>query len=486
MKTTIAFFHAFLLTASLASAEDGSLNAGLIERLRSGYEMDAGDRARFNAVTNASIETLSLNRALVSGQDGHFSHRINTKGVTDQKSSGRCWMFAGLNVMRPKVIADRKLADFAFSTAYLQFWDKMEKANLYLEYLIELRDADFLDRDWESVNEWTLSDGGWWNYVTGLIEKYGVVPEDVMPETHSSENTSTMNEVLERLVRAEASRMLAAYRNGATPANLRAAKEDTLARVYRFLCLNLGEPPAEFEWRYEAKPKKDAKEEAEGTEEEGDEADVENKDLQAWSTFTPKSFYEEFVAVPLRDYVCLYNDPKQAFGKHYRFERTTNMAGTDDMHFVNIESNAMRAIAAASIVAGEPVWFASNVSVDQSKEHGLMADRLFDYDTLFGIDTKMSKADRTRFLAGASNHAMVFMGVDLRDGAPQKWLVENSWGSKVGNDGVWTMLNDWFDENVYTIIVNRAHVPADILTTFDQPAKPLPAWYPGAAGIPGN
>lgn len=480
MKALLTLFLALALSP-LASADEGSLTTELVDKLRQGYEMNDGDRARFNAITNTSINTLALDRSLVAGDDGHFSHRIKTKGVTDQKSSGRCWMFAGLNVMRPKIYADKKLADFTFSTAYLQFWDKMEKSNLYLEYVIELRDADFLDREWEVVNEWTLNDGGWWNYVTGLIERYGVVPVQVMPETHSSGNTSTMNLVLERLLRAEASKMLAAYEKGATPADLRATKEKALAEVYRFLCLNLGEPPTEFEWRYEAKPKDEAKEK-DDEEEKKDESGVENKDLQDWRKFTPKSFYEEFVAVPLRDYVCLYNDPKQPFDAHYRFERTTNMAGTKDMHFVNIESDAMRKIAAASIVEGEPVWFASNVSVDQSGEHGLMADGLFDYDALFGIDTKMSKAERTRFLAGASNHAMVFMGVDLRDGAPQKWLVENSWGSDKGNGGVWTMNNDWFNENVYVIIVNRTRVPAEILAAFDQDAKPLPAWYPGAVG----
>ena len=156
------------------------------------------------------------------------------------------------------------------------------------------------------------------------------------------------------------------------------------------------------------------------------------------------------------------------------------------MRFVNLGMDALRAITAKSILANEPVWFAANVSVDQSKEHGLMADKLFDYDTLFGIDTRLPKAERTRFLAGASNHAMVFMGVDLRDGQPRKWLVENSWGNEVGKGGTWSMRNDWFDEHVYTIIVNRTHVPAEILAKFDEPATPLPAWYPGAAGIPGN
>ncbi len=483
MKTvSIAIFLSLCLSSARAEGAPGALTPDLAARLRDGYTMDDGDRARFNAVTNGGIDALALNRALLREGDGNFSHRIQTKGITNQKASGRCWMFAGLNVMRPKVIADRKLEAFTFSAAYLQFWDKMEKSNLYLEYIIELRDVDFLDRDWEAVNEWTLGDGGWWNYVTGLIEKYGIVPVDAMPETHSSENTGPMNSVLERMLHAEASKLLERHRQGATEAQLRAAKEDSLARVYRFLVLNLGEPPTEFDWRFKAQKKEDEKQ----TKEIEDSDKVADRDLTDWRTFTPKSFYEEFVAVPLRDYVCLYNDPKQPFGKHYRFERATNIAGADDMHFINIDSDIMRSITVSSVLANEPVWFAANVSVDQSKEHGLMADKLFDYDTLFGIDTRLSKAERTRFLAGASNHAMVFMGVDLLDGQPRKWLVENSWGNEVGKDGTWTMRNDWFDEQVYTIIVNRAHVPAEILAKFDEPATPLPAWYPGAAGIPGR
>jgi bleomycin hydrolase len=484
MKTVSTTLLLLFFLSSAHADDAGALTPDLAARLRDGYKMDDGDRARFNAVTNGDIDALALNRSILRGEDGNFSHRIQSKGITNQKASGRCWMFAGLNVMRPKVIADRKLEGFTFSAAYLQFWDKMEKSNLYLESIIELRDVDFLDRTWEGVNEWTLDDGGWWNYVTGLIEKYGVVPVDVMPETHSSENTAPMNRVLGLLLHAEASKLLEHYRAGATEAQLRASKEDILSRVYRYLVLNLGEPPTEFDWRYKAPKEKDENGKDKKKDEDPDK--VTDKDLTPWQHFTPKAFYEEFVAVPLRDYVCLYNDPKQPFGKHYRFERTTNMTGTGDMHFVNIESPLMRDITAKSILANEPVWFAANVSVDQSKEHGLMADRLFDYDTLFGINTRLSKAERTRFLAGASNHAMVFMGVDLRDDQPQKWLVENSWGSDVGTSGTWTMRNDWFDENVYTIIINRSHVPAEILAKFDDAPTPLPAWYPGAAGIPGR
>lgn len=167
--------------------------------------MDDADRARFNAITSTPIDKLALNRDVIRGEDGHFSHKIKSKGITNQKSSGRCWMFAGLNVMRPKVIHRYGLENFQFSSAYLQFWDKMEKSNLYLEEVIELRDTDWLDREWQLINDDIIADGGWWNFVTSLIEKYGVVPASAMPETHSSENTQTMNTVLERLLSSSTS-----------------------------------------------------------------------------------------------------------------------------------------------------------------------------------------------------------------------------------------------------------------------------------------
>ncbi|MGJ8696920.1 MAG: aminopeptidase C [Verrucomicrobiaceae bacterium] len=465
-----------LLTLHASADQSGALTPDLIDRLQDGYEITGGDLARHNAVTNNDIKSLALNRQVVAGEDGHFSHKIKTKGITNQKSSGRCWMFAGFNAMRPKIIEEHGLDHFEFSTAYLQFWDKMEKSNLYLEDVIELRDADRLDREWLLINDWMVGDGGWWNYVTGLIEKYGVVPASAMPETHSSENTGTMNKVLDRLLRTQASNLLKANRNGSTLEDLRSLKENGLKEIYRFLAINLGEPPRQFEWRYKAKP-----EDSEDAEEEKSEV-ADNKLTEA-KTYTPKSFYREFVGVDLADFVCLYNDPSQKMATHYRFKRARNIAGQDEMNFANIGIVEMKKIAVKSVLANEPMWFAVNMSIDQSSEHGLMEIDLFDYETLFGIDLKLSKAERSHFAAGSSNHAMVLMGVDLKDGEPVKWLVENSWGDSKGKKGNWTLYDRWFDEHVYTIIVNKKHVPAETLAIFEQEPTPLPAWYPGAAGI---
>ena len=465
----------FLSAMSTHAEPDGALSPELLNDLREGYTMDAGDLARHNAVTNSPINQLALNRQVVAGEDGHFSHKIKTKGVTNQKASGRCWMFAGFNVMRPKVLREQGLDQFEFSTSYLQFWDKIEKANLYLENIIELRDTDRLNREWLLVNEWMVGDGGWWNYVAELVEKYGVVPAAVMPETHSSENTSTMNLVLGRLLRAEATQILASAKEGASVEELRVVKKKSLEEVYRFLVINLGEPPVEFEWRHKMKADKDEKK-------DGDFVEVEQK-LSELKKFTPQSFYQEFVGVDLGDFVCLYNDPSQKLDTHFRFHRSRNMAGKKDMHFANIGVEEMKEIGVKSVLANEPMWFAVNMGFDQSTQHGLMAVDLFDYGTLFDIELGLSKAERSRFGAGASNHAMVLMGVDLKEGKPQKWLVENSWGDAKGKKGQWTLQDDWFTEHVYVIIVNQKHLPAKTKAIFNQEAAVLPAWYPGAQGI---
>ena len=464
----------------LPTAPTGALTREFLADLRKRYQMGADDRARHNAVTNNDINALALNREVVRGDDGHFSHRIKSKGITNQQKTGRCWMFAGLNVLRPQVIRNHDMDEFEFSPTYLQFWDKLEKANLFLESVIELRDADFLDRDWEMVNRHTMEDSGWWNYVAGLVEKHGVVPASVMPGTHGGTHTDTLNLILGRLLRARAVKLLDQYADGASLEALRAGKDAILNEVYRLLVINLGEPPSEFEWRYRLRKKHDGN----GNDEDADMRTVADKDLSPPEHHTPHSFYQKYVGGSLADFVCLYNDPYNELNRHYRFDRARNIVGTECMQFVNIDMPPLKEIALASILANEPLWFAVNMHFDHSKQHGLMEHQLFDYETLFGIDLSVSKANRTRFHAGASCHAMALMGVDLtNDGSPRKWLAENSWGDGEGNKGWWTLHDKWFDEHVYTIIVHKRHVPAAIMKHFDEPAIVLPAWYPGAPGV---
>jgi bleomycin hydrolase len=454
-----------------------ALTSQCLAALRGNYVMTANDRAWHNAVAHNPLEELALSRAATAGMDGHFSHRIKSPGIANQGKSGRCWMFAGLNVLRPQVMRRHQMAEFEFSTSYLQFWDKLEKSNLFLESVIELRDTDYLDRDWEMVICRTLLDGGWWNFLAGLIMKYGVVPASAMPETHGSGHTETLNFVLSRLLQSHAVKLLKLHAGGADADALHAAKSAALAEVYRLLVLNLGEPPAEFEWRYRRR--------RENGKEPADQDSVADADLTPPERHTPRSFFEKYVNLPLADYACLYHDPCNELGRHYQFDRARNIVGDECMRFVNIDMAAIKRIAVASILANEPVWFAVDMRIDQSGKRGLMEHELFDYGALFGLDLTLGKADRIRFYAGASCHAMVLMGVDLdAAGQPRKWLVENSWGEKKGREGCWTLHDRWFDEHVYTIVVHPRHVPAEIMAHFAEEPVVLPAWYPGTMGCP--
>jgi bleomycin hydrolase len=465
---------------SLGNTEPGNLTPEFLSSLRETYQMNGPDRACHNAVTASPINTLALNRGLLRGDDSHFSHRVRTKGILDQKRSGRCWIFAGLNVMRPQVIRDHNMESFEFSATYLQFWDKLEKANLYLESVIELRDAQFMDRDWEIVHKAAMEDGGWWNYLAALVAKYGVVPLSAMPETHASSNTATLNEILGRLLRSRAASLITQHNAGATPDDLRASKNNILTEVYRLLVIHLGEPPVSFDWRFTTRTSENSTSDP-TSDPASDLHSASNKLLTPTEHHTPRSFYQKYVARPLSEYVCLYSDPSNQPNRHYRFDRARNMIGEPCMNFVNITSEDMKRIAISSITANESLWFAVNMNFDQSLELGLMKHRLFDYESLFGIDLTLNKADRTRFHSGASGHAMSLIGVDLDpDTKPLKWLVENSWGDDKGNKGLWTLHNDWFDEHVYTIISHHSHVPEEILKHFDKEPITLPAWYPGA------
>jgi bleomycin hydrolase len=444
------------LIASCVFAEAGALSEEAINKIRGTFEMDAHTRAMYNSITNNDISSLAVNRDILREHNDLFSHKIKTKGVTNQKSSGRCWLFAGLNILRPIVIQKHKLKEFELSQSYLAFWDKLEKANCFLENIIEFRDRDILDREMEFLLRTPIPDGGYWENVVNLVEKYGVAPQEIMPETNSSSNTSLMNALIGRKLRADAAKLRQMSNEKKSVKRLRAEKAKMLGEVYKMLAMNLGEPPRKFEWRFE-----DA-----------------NSVVSEVKSYTPKSFFEEVVGVDMREYVDVFNDPSKEYGRHYQIRLTRNIRDGDDAHFANVEVQALKDIAAKAVLADEPVWFSCDVGKDQSKEHGIMAIGMFDYDSIYRTDMSMSKAERSLFRESVPNHAMVFVGVDMQGDKPAKWLVENSWGKDKGSEGLWTLYDTWFDKNVYSVIVKKKYVPEEVLKIFEEPAIELPPWDP--------
>ncbi len=459
IKQTIFCLILILLAATITLAGEGGLTKDIINKSREAYKMDASTRASYNAVTNNDIKELALNRDIVRNHNELFSHKIKTKGVVDQKSSGRCWAFGWLNTMRPMVIEKYDLDDFEFSQNYLVFWDKMEKANRFLEYIIEFRERDLEDRELVEVLKSPFPDGGYWRYAVNLIKKYGLVPKEIMPETNSSENTQLMNRVISKKLRMDAAKIRKMAQDGTSVKEIRKFKEDKLIEVYRLLGMNIGEPPTEFEWRYE----------------------IDDSTLSEIKVYTPLSFYKDFVDLELDDFVCIYNNPTREYGEHYKSFMSRSFYDGDDLDHVNVEIERLKEIARASILDNQPLYFSSDVGKDQNPELGIMAENLYDYSSLFGVDLDMPKEDMALYRHSSSNHGMSLIGVDIVENKTIKWLVENSWGDDKKKNGRWTMYDSWFDNYVYYLIAREKYVPKDILKLFDKEPIVIPPWDPIAS-----
>jgi len=472
-----------------AWAQDGALTPGTIEKIRSDFKMDANAKAIRNALTSTGLKEISENREILADHENKFSHKIKTGGSSNQKASGRCWMFAGFNMIKPVLMNNLDLDSFEFSQIYLQFWDKMEKANKFLECMIEFRDRDILDRDIVFLLQDPCPDGGYFENFADLVGKYGVIPREAMAETASSEATGTMNRMLGRLLRKHAAELRDIYAETGSLKQMRLAKERMMAEVYRMLVLHLGEPPVEFTWRHKAKDadKKDADKKADEAADanEADDKSEKKKDdyevrqkLSEPKTYTPKSFYEECVGLDLRQFVNIGDDPMRPKGRHYEIDLTKNLYDGRNLNYANVDIQTLKDLVIRVLLDNKAVCFDADVSPDQDSGKGIMARNLYDYESVYGLELDLTKAERLSFRDGSINHGMIFIGVDLRDGKPMKWLVENSWGSDRGSGGLWTMYDDWFEDNVYKIIVHRDYVPQEILDILDQPAKKLPVWDP--------
>jgi len=436
------------------------IDSGTIKKLADSFTNNPSQKALVNAVSNNDIKSLALNREMVNQHNEIFNVMIETKGITDQKSTGRCWMFAGLNILRPAILNKYNLSEFEFSQSYLFFWDKLEKSNYFLEAIIETRNKPIDDREVQALLDGPISDGGWWSYYTALIEKYGVIPKGNMPETTNSEKSGMMNKTIQYLALQGASDIRKQAAGGSSVFQLRDTKNSTLQQIYKILIYHLGNPPSEFTWRYKDK----------------DEQIVEKK-------YTPQRFYKEVVGVNLNDYITLFHHPVHPFNKHYQVKFRRNMAEEPDMTFVNLEIDALKNYTLRSILDKEPVWFAADVGWQMERKTGIMAEGIYQYDALFGIEYQLSKAERIQYGLSSANHAMAFIGADTLEGRTIKWRVENSWGPDLGDNGYWTMYDNWFDNYVFTIILNKKYLPQTVLAIIKTKPTLLPTWEPLAKSV---
>jgi bleomycin hydrolase len=411
-----------------------------------------------NAVTQTSVDDIALNRDIIAAIDHSFSTTLDDWGVTHQQRSGRCWLFAGLNLCRPGAMTAMNLRSFEFSQNYLLFWDKLEKANYFLEAIIETADRPPDERTVHWLLGNLLSDGGQWNMFVNLIRKYGVVPKSSMPETESSSNTMRMNAILKMKLREAALTLREAMAKGATLDDAREAKHAFLQVVYRILAIHLGTPPMTVDWQWLDKDRRF------------------NRD----GALTPQEFAARYITLPLDEYVCLVHDPRETspYGRTFTVEYLGNVWEGGITRYLNVEIDVLKDIAVRTLVDREPVWFGCDVGKMMRRDSGIWDARLFDYESVYDTPFSLSKAERLVYRQTQMTHAMLFTGVDIVDGKARRWRVENSWGEDNGQKGFYLMNDSWFDEYLFEIAARRSYLPAGLRDALEEEPIVLPAWDP--------
>lgn len=452
----LAALVAFATTTGWAQNK-GGIDAEMLGKLRDSYKHTPEEKALRNALAGTDIQKLAANADVTTEVDAYFSHRVPTKGITDQQSSGRCWLFSGMNVLRAKMMAEYDLPECEFSQVYCFFYDQLEKANLFLQGVVDTRHLPMDDKMVEWLFKNPLSDGGQFTGVADIIGKYGLVPREVMNETFSANNTARIAFLIKLKLR-EYGLQLRELPAKTKQADIDKKKTEMLSTVYRMLARAFGEPPTEFTWT-----RKDAK---------GNP--VETK------TYTPKSFYDEYIGDDLTGgYVMLMNDPSRPYYKLYEIDYDRHAYDGANWTYVNLPADDIKAMAIASIKDSTAMYFSCDVAKYLDSKKGTLDLRNYDYESLMGTTFGMDKKQRIQTFASGSSHAMTLVAVNLdAEGKPDRWLLENSWGVASGYKGFLIMTDEWFDEYMFRLVVEKKYVPQNILDILKQEPTLLPAWDP--------
>ena len=439
-----------------------SLEQDFTDKLYAAYEANPKFAAMENAISHNGLLASLEKRSAAVENTPIFSLDLTKDKVSDQKASGRCWMFAALNTFRHKMIAGFQLEDFELSQAHTFFWDKYEKSNWFLEQVLATADQELTSRKVKFLLDTPQQDGGQWDMVVALFEKYGVVPKSVYPESISSSNSRELNQILNKLLRQDAQILRELVSEGANSAELQAKKEELLQEVFNFLAMNLGLPPRQFDFSYRDK----------------------DNHFHSESGLTPLTFYQKYVDLKLDDYVSIINAPTadKPYGRSYTVEMLGNVVGSKPVRYLNVEMNRLKELAIAQMQVGETVWFGSDVGQSSNRKAGVMAEGMHDFTASMDIRLTQDKAGRLDYSESLMTHAMVLTGVDLdENGKAKKWKVENSWGEKVGNKGYFVASDAWMDEYTYQIVVRKEFLTAAELAAYEAEPLVLSPWDPMGA-----
>ena len=450
---------AVMFSCAMMSAQTG-ITTEVLQQLEGSYKGNPTEKAIRNAMNRVGIQQMAVNSENLGLKDKTFSVEVKNTGISDQKNSGRCWLFTGLNVLRGRAMRKLGNKDFFLSQVHLFFYDQLEKSNLFLQGIIDTRKQPIDSEMVRWLFKNPLSDGGTYTGVADLAMKYGVVPAEVMPETYVSNSTNEFCSHLKRKLREFGITLREKSEAGMNEKQLQALKVEQLSTVYRMLVMAYGVPPTEFTWKSSSAG-----------------ADAEEK------TYTPQEFFRTYCVEEgedlVKDYVMLMNDPSRPYNKVYEIDYDRHVYDGHNWLYVNLPIDELANIAIASLKDSCQMYFSCDVGKFLDRTDGILDIANFDYESLLGTSFGMNKKQRIESFDSGSSHAMTLMAVDLdKDGNPKKWKVENSWGSGSGQNGYIIMTNEWFREYMFRVVVNRKYCPASVLETMKQKPVRLPAWDP--------
>lgn len=424
-----------------------------IAKFQQDYQQNKQNKIAELAVVNNGVQKASFNGEGIRDLNRTFSIEIPTNNVTDQKQSGRCWLFAALNVLRHKFAKQYHTKNFTFSQSYLFFWDRIERANIFFNHILETADKPVDDRTVHFYLQAPDTDGGQWHMAISLIRKYGLVPTYAQDESFTANNTAAFNQALNMKLR-EDGLVLRKLAQAGKNDEIEQKRQEYLSEIYRMAVIAFGQPVQKFDLEF-----KD---------------DDGNYKLD--QNITPLDFFHNYFEDDLDDYVVLFNAPDHEYDKLYAFPFEDNVEGGSPVRFLNTKIENLKEAAIKQLKDGETIWFGCDVGKQSDRQKGILAANLYETDTIFGIETKLNKKERLQTGASGSTHAMTFVGVDVVDGKPRQWKVENSWGTKVGDKGYFVMDDKWFDEYLFKVVVKKQYLPEKLVKIAEGEATPVPCW----------
>ncbi|MBN1355247.1 C1 family peptidase [bacterium] len=444
----------------MAKKQEGFLTSGMVNKFKKNFVQNPANKVALNAVTRGNLAEIAINRDVLNDVNFCFSNEIETDSVTDQKRAGTCWLFAILNWFRTYTRKKINVKSFEFSENQVMFWDKFEKANFFMEAVIDLGNCDIDDRKLRFLLENPAQDGGEWHMMVNIVKKYGLMPKEVMVDTFNRENTRYLNEILYYMLRQAAGDLRKMMAAGKKPDQLRRKKNAVMDDVFRILSIFFGMPPEKFNWSYKDNDKKFHRE----------------------IGITPQAFFDKYVGLNLDETYVLLSCPtdRTPYNKTFKIELFDNMVGGIDWMTLNVPVGELKKIAVKMLKKGDAVLFGCDVVQHSHSKAGILDPKIFDYETLFNVKMNMSKTARVDMGQTKMTHSMVLTAVDLVDGKPVKWKIENSWGTEVGQKGYFIMSDEWFDAHTFDLVVPREYMPPRLLKLFDQKPVVLPPWFPMA------